>query len=185
MDAKMQAWRKKMPSKRQLTSTLNQLVQQKAVAVLYTPTEVERIKQMTDMIAEATSDFEPDEDWDRILKVVDALSSVRSRAVLKESVRYLKLRLGDPSSRVVILVLTLTESLVKNCGDLVHQEIATESFMSEMEDLYRVHANKRGRESMEIASRVLDMVQAWGEAFLPLRVSSRGRSLCWSCRADL
>ncbi|KAG6613725.1 uncharacterized protein IUM83_18561 [Phytophthora cinnamomi] len=169
MDAKMQAWRKKMPSTRQLASSLNHLVQQKAVAALYTPTEVERIKQMTDMIAQATSDFEADEDWDRILRVVDALSNVSSRAVLKESVRYLKLRLGDPSSRVVILALTLTESIVKNCGDLVHQEIATEPFMSEMETLYRTHANKRGRDSMEIASRVLDMVQAWGEAFLPYR----------------
>ncbi|KAF4037417.1 VHS domain-containing protein [Phytophthora infestans] len=169
MDATIEAWRKKMPSKRALTSTINQLVQQKSVAVLYTPTEVERIKQMTDMIAEATSDYEADEDWDRILRVVDALSNVSNRAVLKESIRYLKLRLGDPSSRVVILALTLTESIVKNCGDLVHQEIATEQYMGEMEALYRTHANKRGRDSMEIVSRVLDMIQAWGEAFLPFR----------------
>ncbi|KUF88031.1 Twinfilin-1 [Phytophthora nicotianae] len=103
MDATIEAWRKKMPSKRALTSTINQLVQQKSVAVLYTPTEVERIKQMTDMIAQATSDYEADEDWDRILRVVDALSNVSNRAV------------------------------------------------------------------MEIASRVLDMIQAWGEAFLPFR----------------
>ncbi|TDH67705.1 hypothetical protein CCR75_009203 [Bremia lactucae] len=169
MDSTMQAWRKKMPSKRAIASTLNQLVQQKSVAVLYTPTEVERIKQMTDMIREATSEFKVEEDWDRILKVVDALSNVSNRAVLKESIWYLKLRLGDPSCRVVILSLTLTESIVKNCGDLVHLEIATEHFMNEMEALYKAHANKRGRESMEISSRVLDMIQAWGEAFLPFR----------------
>ncbi|CAH0522598.1 unnamed protein product [Peronospora belbahrii] len=137
--------------------------------MMYTPTEVERIKQMTGMITQATSDFESDEDWDRIIRVVDALSNINNRAVLKESVRYLKLRLGDPSPRVIILALTLTESIVKNCGDLVHQEIASESFMSEMETLYRTHASKRGRKSMEIASRVLDMIQAWGEAFLPYR----------------
>lgn len=169
MDAKMQAWRKRMPTKRQLTSTINHLVQQKSVAAMYTPTEQERIKALAEMIKQATSDYEADEDWDRILKVVDALSNVVNRAVLKESIRYLRLRLGDPSSRVVILSLTLTESIVKNCGDLVHQEIATEGFMGEMEELYRTHANKRGRDSMEIASRVLDMIQAWGEAFLPLR----------------
>lgn len=169
MDAKMQAWRKRMPTKRQLTSTINHLVQQKSVAAMYTPTEQERIKALAEMIKQATSDYEADEDWDRILKVVDALSNVVNRAVLKESIRYLRLRLGDPSSRVVILSLTLTESIVKNCGDLVHQEIATEGFMGELEELYRTHANKRGRDSMEIASRVLDMIQAWGEAFLPLR----------------
>lgn len=120
---------------------------------------------------------------------------------LKESVRYLRLRLIDPSSRVVILALTLTEAVVKNCGHLVHLEIATEAFMDELEDLHRVrvcegsgraccvsrmqgavqvtttmvfclqsHSNKRGRDSLEIASRVLELVQAWGEAFLPYRV---------------
>ncbi|KAI9914848.1 hypothetical protein PsorP6_007559 [Peronosclerospora sorghi] len=165
----MRSLQKKMPSTRQLTSTISHFVQQKSVAVLYTPTEVERIKQMTEMISQATSEFEEDEDWDRILRVVDAFSSISNRAVLKESIRYLKLRLGDPSSCVVILALTLTESIVKNCGDLVHQEIASEPFMSEMEALYRTHSNRRGRDSMEIASRVLEMIQAWGEAFLPYR----------------
>ncbi|CAI5746644.1 unnamed protein product [Peronospora destructor] len=169
MDGTIQTLRKKLPSKRQLTSTINQLLQQKTVAVSYTAMEIERITQMTSMMTQATSEFEADEDWDRILRVVDALSNVVNRAVLKESVRYLRLRLGDPSSRVVILALTLTESIVKNCGDLVHQEIASESFLREMEALYRTHANKRGRTSMEIASRVLDMIQAWGEAFLPFR----------------
>jgi hypothetical protein len=81
VEAKMLALRKKMPSKRAVASSLGQFVQQKSVAVLYTPTEVERIKGMTDMIALATSEFENDEDWDRIIKVVDALSSVRNRAV--------------------------------------------------------------------------------------------------------
>ncbi|CAH0488549.1 unnamed protein product [Peronospora farinosa] len=169
MDVTIQSLRKKIPSKRQVTLTINQLVQQKTVAVSYTPMEIERITQLTTMITQATNEFETDEDWDRILRVVDALSNVVNRAVLKESVRYLRLRLGDPSSRVVVLALTLTESIVKNCGDLVHQEIASESFMNEMEALYRIHANKRGRTSMEIASRVLDMIQAWGEAFLPFR----------------
>ena len=83
----MQSWRKKMPSKRQLTSTIHQLVQQKSVAVLYTPTEVERIQAMTDMMAQATSEFEADEDWDRILRVVDALSNIRNRAVYVLAVR--------------------------------------------------------------------------------------------------
>lgn len=57
---------------------------------------------------------------------------------MKESIRYLRLRLGDPSARTVILALTLTEAVVKNCGPLVHAEIATESFMTELEDLHRV-----------------------------------------------
>ncbi|TYZ58738.1 hypothetical protein PybrP1_010559 [[Pythium] brassicae (nom. inval.)] len=147
MEAKMLEWRKKVPSKRQLTASLGKLVQQKSVAVLYTPSEQERIRSLSELVARATSDYERGEHWDRILAVVDALTNTSNRAVLKESVRYLRLRLGDPSPRVVILALTLTEAVVKNCGHLVHLEIATEAFMDELEDLHK----------------------AWGEAFLPYR----------------
>lgn len=57
---------------------------------------------------------------------------------LKESIRFLRLRLGDPSPRVVILALTLTESIVKNCGSLVLLEVGSEAFMAEMEALHKV-----------------------------------------------
>ncbi|DAZ98903.1 TPA: hypothetical protein N0F65_001342 [Lagenidium giganteum] len=169
MEAKMAEWRRRVPSKRALTAQFDKFVQQKSVEVLYSPHEQERIRQMTEMITKATDEFETGEDWDRIIKVVDALSSISNRAVLKESVRFLRIRLADPSPRVVILALTLTESVVKNCGSLVHAEISTESFMNQMEMLYKIHSNKRGRDSLEITDRVLEMIQAWGEAFLPLR----------------
>uniref|UniRef100_K3X4R2 VHS domain-containing protein n=1 Tax=Globisporangium ultimum (strain ATCC 200006 / CBS 805.95 / DAOM BR144) TaxID=431595 RepID=K3X4R2_GLOUD len=169
MEAKMLEWRKKMPSKRQLTSSIGKIVQQKSVAVLYTPSEQDRIKKMTDLIAKATSEYERGEHWDRIMAVVDALANTSNRAVLKESVRFLRLRLGDPSSQVVILALTLTEAIVKNCGHLMHLEIASEPFMHELEATHKTHSNKRGRDSLEICARILEMVQAWGEAFLPYR----------------
>lgn len=44
----------------------------------------------------------------------------------------------DPSPRVVILALTLTESIVKNCGPLVLAEVSSESFMNELEALHKV-----------------------------------------------
>lgn len=61
---------------------------------------------------------------------------------LKESIRYLRLRLGDASARVVILALTLTEAVVKNCGHLVHLEISAEPFMHELEALHKVPIQK-------------------------------------------
>lgn len=53
--------------------------------------------------------------------------------------------------------------------------------------LVQSHANKRGRDSLEIAARVLDMVQAWGEAFLPYRVRPMLSVHCMlvGCNADL
>ena len=62
MDVSMQSLRKKLPSKRQLTSTINQIVQQKTVAVSYTPMEIERIQELTRMITQATSEYEAEED---------------------------------------------------------------------------------------------------------------------------
>lgn len=81
MESKMAEWKKRMPSKRQLTSAVGQFVQQKSVAVLYTPQEQDRIKRMTDLIAKATSAYDSDEDWERILKVVDALSNASNKHV--------------------------------------------------------------------------------------------------------
>ncbi|TMW64423.1 hypothetical protein Poli38472_013045 [Pythium oligandrum] len=166
METKMAEWRRRMPSKRALTSQLGQFVQQKSVAVLYTQSEQARIKNITDLISKATCEFEKEEHWDRIMKVVDVLSNTANKNVLKESIRYLRLRLGDPSTRIVLLALTLTEALVKNCNRYVHKEIASEAFMGEMESLYKVHSRKRGRDSMEIESRALELIQAWGEAFM-------------------
>jgi hypothetical protein len=57
---------------------------------------------------------------------------------LRESIRSLRIRLEDPSSRVVILALILTESIVKNCGHFAHLEIGTESFLHQFELLYKV-----------------------------------------------
>ncbi|CCI46030.1 unnamed protein product [Albugo candida] len=169
MEAKVSKWKRKLPSKRQITSTLDQFLQEKSVAILYTPAEQKRIREMTEMIMKATCEYETQEDWERILSVVDAMSSISSHAVLKESIRFLKIRLGDPSSRAIILALILTESIVKNCGALVHSEIATESFLSQMEALYKTHHERHGRDSVEITERVLEMIQSWGEAFLPYR----------------
>lgn len=81
MEAKMLEWRKKVPSKRQLTASLGKLVQQKSVAVLYTPNEQERIRSLSELITRATSDYERGEHWDRILAVVDALTNTSNRAV--------------------------------------------------------------------------------------------------------
>lgn len=81
MEAKVSKWKRKLPSKRQITSTLDQFLQEKSVAILYTPAEQKRIREMTEMIMKATCEYETQEDWERILSVVDAMSSISSHAV--------------------------------------------------------------------------------------------------------
>lgn len=51
------------------------------------------------------------------------------------------------------------ESCVKNCGSLVHEEIATKQFMEELRELV-----KRTNDD-NIKQKILEMIQNWGMAF--------------------
>ena len=51
------------------------------------------------------------------------------------------------------------ESCVKNCGVLVHEEIATKAFMEELRDLVKQSTDEN------IKTKVLELLQTWGMAF--------------------
>ena len=51
------------------------------------------------------------------------------------------------------------ESCVKNCGVLVHEEVATRGFMEELRELV-----KRSGDD-QVKGKVLEMIQNWGMAF--------------------
>ncbi|CAN0425094.1 unnamed protein product, partial [Ectocarpus sp. 8 AP-2014] len=70
---------------------------------------------------------------------------------------------------VLSVALTLAETLVKNCHDPVHREIASERFMAAVAKIARTYSFKTNRKSLAIADQSLDIIQAWGEAFLPRR----------------
>ena len=51
------------------------------------------------------------------------------------------------------------ESCVKNCGQLVHDEVCTKTFMEELRELVK-HAS-----SDDVKQKVLEILQTWGMAF--------------------
>ena len=51
------------------------------------------------------------------------------------------------------------ESVVKNCGAPVHQEIATTQFMEEMRELVKQSNDEK------VKGKVLELIQTWGMAF--------------------
>lgn len=51
------------------------------------------------------------------------------------------------------------ESCVKNCGSLVHEEIATRAFMEELRDLLKHTSDENSKQ------KILEMLQTWGMAF--------------------
>ena len=55
---------------------------------------------------------------------------------------------------------------MKNGGARVHGAVGTEPFMKEMAKVARRFNGRGGSESMEVSELVLDVIQAWGEAFL-------------------
>ena len=81
----------------------------------------------------------------------------------------LKKKLNSKKPKTVFLALSLIEALVKNCGESVFIEINDESFMKEMAKVVRKYnpLGKTGGENRDVAEISADIVQAWGEAFLP------------------
>jgi hypothetical protein len=55
---------------------------------------------------------------------------------------------------------------VKNGGVLVHAAVGTDAFMKDLAKVARKYSGKRGGDSIEVAELSLDVIQAWGEAFL-------------------
>jgi hypothetical protein len=86
---------------------------------------------------------------------------------LRETVRTIRKRLQAKTPKVVLNALTLIEACVKNCHMEFHKQVATEKFMGIMAQLAQSGQDRRGREVMEISEKSCDLIQAWGEAFLP------------------
>ncbi len=55
--------------------------------------------------------------------------------------------------------LQLIESCVKNCGNLIHDEVCTKQFMEELRELVK-HASDE-----KVKQKILEILQTWGMAF--------------------
>ena len=128
-----------------------------------------QIKRGIDLVGRATNDAHISSDWGTNMEVVDLMEHAADQEVREEIIRAIRKRLQERSSRVIILALDLTEGLVKNCDIHTHREIATEKFMNVLARLARTYSAPGviGRENLEIGEKVLDMIQSWGETFLP------------------
>jgi len=60
---------------------------------------------------------------------------------------------------MINIYMQVMESCVKNCGKLVHEEVATRAFMEELRELVK------GTGDENIKAKSLEMIQNWGMAF--------------------
>uniref|UniRef100_A0A6M2EXR9 VHS domain-containing protein n=1 Tax=Populus davidiana TaxID=266767 RepID=A0A6M2EXR9_9ROSI len=108
-------------------------------------------------VDKATSDLLIGPDWTMNIDICDSVNSNYWQA--KDVVKALKKRLQHRSPRVQLLALTLLETMVKNCGDYVHFQIAERNILGEMVKIVKKKTD------MHVRDKILALLDSWQEAF--------------------
>ncbi|XP_039001902.1 TOM1-like protein 6 isoform X2 [Hibiscus syriacus] len=108
-------------------------------------------------VDKATSDLLIGPDWTMNIDICDSVNSNHWSA--KDVVKAVKRRLQHKTSKVQLLALTLLETMVKNCGDYVHFQIAERNVLGEMVKIVRKKAD------MLVRDKILTLLDSWQEAF--------------------
>ena len=86
-----------------------------------------------------------------------------------ETVLHLRKRLTTKKPTTTLLALHLLGSLVNNCDSRFHDILDSESFTNDMMATARYYSKHKGADNKEVLTLCLQLVQSWGEAFLPRR----------------
>ncbi|NXN16839.1 HGS kinase, partial [Indicator maculatus] len=105
----------------------------------------------------ATSQLLLETDWESILQICDMIRQGDTQA--KYAVSAIKKKVNDKNPHVALYALEVMESVVKNCGQTVHDEVANKQTMEELKEIL-----KRQVES-SVRSKILYLIQAWAHAF--------------------
>lgn len=71
----------------------------------------------------------------------------------------IKKKLYNANPHIALFGLLVLESCVKNCGNLIHDEIGTKAYMEQLRDLVKTTAHDN------VKNKVLELIQAWAFAF--------------------
>ncbi|CAL4058732.1 unnamed protein product, partial [Meganyctiphanes norvegica] len=109
------------------------------------------------LLEKATSPLLLDIDWDSTLQIVDLIR--QGDVNPKSAVQSLLNRLKDTNPNVVLLALQVLESVVKNCGQSVHEHVASRAVMEQFHDILRTNPNE------EVRKKILLLLATWVYAF--------------------
>ncbi|KAK9069992.1 hypothetical protein SSX86_010390 [Deinandra increscens subsp. villosa] len=108
-------------------------------------------------VDKATSEFLSCPDWKINISICDTINSKPWLA--KDHIRAVRSRLQHRNPNVQLLSLTLLETIMKNCSERVHVQIAERKMLQEMIKIVRKKGNMRVRE------RILALIDTWQEEF--------------------
>ncbi|KAL0407763.1 UNVERIFIED_CONTAM: TOM1-like protein 9 [Sesamum radiatum] len=109
------------------------------------------------MVERATSDLLIGPDWSMNIEISDICNHDPAQA--KDVVKGIKSRLRSKKPKVQLLALTLLETIVKNCGDIVHMHVAEKELPHEMVKMVKKKPDFHVRE------KILILIDTWQEAF--------------------
>ncbi|XP_055971735.1 hepatocyte growth factor-regulated tyrosine kinase substrate [Sorex fumeus] len=109
------------------------------------------------LLDKATSQLLLETDWESILQICDLIRQGDTQA--KYAVSAIKKKVNDKNPHVALYALEVMESVVKNCGQTVHDEVASKQTMEELKELLKRQVE------VSVRNKILYLIQAWAHAF--------------------